>query len=157
MSSAVASRLLPPLVGVGTIALAAGCGVFGPTHVDGAAEAQRTWTSSGVDSYIVTMTSTCGERLMIGRFEVEVVDGSVTTVTGLDGPGRVAAEVPALPEVVPTIAELLDRLVSADSKHVPEASFDDATGIPTHVLFDPVPNGIDDEECYDLTDFTPRT
>lgn len=154
-SAALASRLIPPLVGVGAIALAAGCGVFGPTHVNGAAEAQRTWTSSGVDSYTVTMTSSCGERLMIGRFEVEVVDGSVTAVTGLDEPGRRAAEVPALPEVVPTIAELLDRLVSVDPRQVLEASFDEATGIPTHVLFDPLPRGIDDEECYDLTDYTP--
>ncbi|HEY3438521.1 MAG TPA: DUF6174 domain-containing protein, partial [Actinotalea sp.] len=130
-------------------------GLAHPTDVRGAADARATWTSSGVDSYTVTMTSSCGERLMIGQFEVTVVDGSVTLVTGLDEPGRRASTVPTLREVVPTITGLLDRLVSADPAHVPEVSFDEATGIPTHVLFDPSPQAVDDEECYDLTHVTP--
>ncbi len=37
-----------------------------------------------------------------------------------------------------------------------EATFDPATGVPTHVLIDPMPDAIDDEECYDLADFAPQ-
>ena len=139
-----------------TVVVLAGCSAATPTEVAGAAEARQTWASNGVDTYTVTVTSSCGERLLIGRFAVEVVGGAVASLTGLDEPGRRAAET-ALSESVPTVADLLDRLASLDAAQVPEATFDVATGVPTQVVFDPLPNAVDDEECYDLTAFEPHS
>ena len=55
------------------------------------------------------------------------------------------------------MARLLDRLGSLGLEQVLEATFDPTTGVPTHVLIDPSRDGIDGEECYDLTDFVPHS
>lgn len=132
----------------------AGCASPGPAA--GAVDARDAWRASGIDTYSFTITSSCGERLMIGTFAVQVADGEITSVEGLDEPGRRAADVDSLPEVVPTIGGLLDRLVALDASELREATFDPGTGVPTHVLIDPVADAIDDEECYDLADVTPQ-
>jgi hypothetical protein len=134
----------------------AGCATQAQGPVERAAAAREAWLAGGVDTYSFTVTSSCGERLMIGTFAVHVTGGEVTSVEGLDEPGRVAAGVASLPDVVPTIGGLLDRLVALDGSEVREATFDPETGVPTHVLLDPMPDAIDDEECYDLADFAPQ-
>ncbi len=142
---------------VGAVVLGiAGCGARVQGPVERAAEAREAWLAGGVDSYSFMVTSSCGERLMIGTFAVQVAGGEVTSVEGLDEPGRRAAEVASLPDVVPTIGGLLDRMVALDGSQVREAAFDPETGVPTHVLIDPMPNAIDDEECYDLAGFAPQ-
>lgn len=132
-----------------------GCGGALPSGpVPGAAEAAERWSDGGVDSYTYALTSSCGERLLIGSYRVTVTDGDVTAVEGLDEVGRrIAGEGHDLTEEVPTIAGLLDRVVAADASTVPEVTFDDA-GVPTAVTFDPSP-GIDDEECYTVADVEP--
>lgn len=132
-----------------------GCGDDAPSGpVPGAAEAAERWADGGVDSYAFALTSSCGERLLIGSYRVTVTDGDVTAVEGLDEVGRrIAGEGHDLPTEVPTVAALLDRVVAADASTVPEATFDDA-GVPTAVTFDPSP-GIDDEECYTVADVEP--
>ncbi|QHT57988.1 hypothetical protein GXP71_19145 [Cellulomonas sp. H30R-01] len=143
---------------VGAVVLVAtlgGCsGTEQPGPVPGAAEAAERWTGGGVDSYAFSLTSSCGERLLVGSYRVTVTDGAVTAVEGLDEVGRrIAGEAQDLAAQVPTIDTLLDRVVDADASTVPEATFDDA-GVPTAVTFDPSP-GIDDEECYTVADVDP--
>ncbi|WP_124343215.1 DUF6174 domain-containing protein [Cellulomonas algicola] len=145
-------------VGTGAVVLVAGLGGCGDGipagPVPGAAEAAERWADGGVDSYAYSLTSSCGERLLIGSYRVTVTDGAVTAVEGLDEVGRrIAGEAQDLVSAVPTIAALLDRVVDADASTVPEATFDDA-GVPTAVTFDPSP-GVDDEECYAVADVEP--
>ncbi len=104
---------------VGAIVLGiAGCAARAPGPVEGAAAAREAWLAGGVDTYSFTVTSSCGERLMIGTFAVHVAGGEIASVEGLDEPGRRAAEVASLPDVVPTIGGLLDRLVALDGSQV---------------------------------------
>ncbi|NKY40838.1 DUF6174 domain-containing protein [Cellulomonas septica] len=137
------------------VAVLSGCGDEPPSGpVPGAAEARERWADGGVDSYAFALTSSCGERLLIGSYRVTVTDGAVTAVEGLDEVGRrIAGEAQDLTAEIPTIDTLLDRVVDADASTVPEATFDDG-GVPTAVTFDPSP-GIDDEECYTVADVQP--
>lgn len=137
-------------LGALVVLLTAGC-AGGDDAVPGAADARDVWADRGPASYSFTLTSECGERALIGTYAVTVTDEAVSGVEPLD---EVAGwSMPAAQEYVPTIAELLERIVDAPGE-VREAAFDD-DGVPTHVFFDPMPDGIDDEECYDLTDVRP--
>lgn len=136
------------------VALAA-AGCSGGGGVAGAAgDARDAWAERGPASYTFALTSSCGERALHGRFAVTVTDGAVTTVEPLDETATNTLDwVPTAGEYVPTVSELLERMVGAPDE-VSEATFDD-DGVPTHVTFDPMPGAIDDEECYDLTDVRP--
>ena len=144
-------RTVAVAVPVLLVALAA-TGCSGGGGVAGAAgDARDTWAERGPESYTFALASLCGERALYGQFAVTVTDGAVTAVEPLDEAATNALDsVPTAGEYVPTVAELLERIVDAPDD-VREATFD-ADGVPTHVFFDPEPNGIDDEECYDLTD-----
>lgn len=102
-------------------------------------------------SYSYTLASSCGERAMYGTFSLTVDEGAVAAVEGLDTVGiREAAGLPL--ETFPTIETLTARAASDDPA---EASYDPDTGMLTKVVFDPVPQGVDDEECYVISDYTP--
>lgn len=97
-------------------------------------------------AYVFRLTSTCGERSFLGRFEVTVREGAVTRVRGLDRySGDVAAHV-SLDEV-PTLDDLatIARNARPGSGSTTKV---DPSGMPLWVRLDPVPNGWDDESCY---------
>ncbi|MDO8107036.1 DUF6174 domain-containing protein [Isoptericola sp. b441] len=143
---------MAPAVALLAVASLAGCG---SAEVAGVAGAAQQWAARGSDTYSVTVTSSCGERLLIGTFDVHVVGGVVTSVEGLDEPGRRAAQVATVGEYVPTVTSLLSRLAITHREHAPEVMFDPATGMPTHVVLDPLPGSLDDQECYDFSDYSP--
>lgn len=146
-TAAVAAPAL--LVALAVTGCSGGGGVAGA-----AGDARDVWSEQGPPSYTFALTSSCGERALHGTFRVTVTDGAVTGVEPLDETATNTLDwVPTAGEHVPTVAELLERIVDAPGE-VAEATFDDA-GVPTHVTFDPAPNAIDDEECYDLTDVRP--
>lgn len=62
---------------------------------------------------------------------------------------------PTLTEI-PTLKDIIDLAESARPDTVVEYVVDD-TGVPLSLSLDPVPNGIDDEECYEVTDLVPVT
>lgn len=97
-------------------------------------------------SYDFTLTSSCGERPLIGDYRVSVRDDRVTRATSLD---------PDYPEPtltdVPTLRDLVDMAGAARPDAVVEYVVDDA-GVPRSLSLDPMPNAIDDEECYEVTD-----
>ena len=149
-------RDLPALVsGILALGWVSACVPAPDGAVPGLADARATWAEEGSGDYTVTLESTCGERALIGRFSVTVAGGAVIGITGLDEPGRRNAEIPSLPEQVPSISGLLERMAVLEPEQVPEASFDDVTGMPTRVAIDPLPNGVDDEECYGLSSYVP--
>jgi hypothetical protein len=134
------------------VLLTAGCAPGDVGELAG--DASAAWSAWGVSSYEYTLTSACGERALHGEFRVSVVDGTVAAVAPLDQTATdTLSWVPSAGEDVPTVPELLARIADAPGE-VREATFD-GDGIPTHVVFDPMPNAIDDEECYELTDVQP--
>lgn len=140
-------------LGALVVLLTAGC--TGGRDLGGLADdAHAAWTARGLSSYEYTLTSSCGERALHGEFRVTVADRTVTAVEPLDETAtNTLSWVPTAGELVPTVSELLGRIVDSPGD-VREAAFD-ADGVPTHVVFDPEPNAIDDEECYDVTDLQP--
>ena len=140
------------LCALGVVVALAATGCSGDGQVPGAADARDTWSERGLASYSYTLTSECGERALLGTFAVTVTDGAVSAVEPLDE--AAGWSMPAAEPYVPTIEALLDRIADLPAAEVPEATFDD-DGVPTRVLFDPVPDAIDDEECFDITDVRP--
>lgn len=105
-------------------------------------------------SYSFTLESRCGERLLIGRFAVEVENGEVIAVEGFDEQGRTAATL-VQPSDVPTLADLLALVAEAQSDRADKVNLDtDPTdGHPISVEIDWQANATDDEECYQISDF----
>lgn len=136
----------------------AACASEAPPAVDPAVavSASAAWAADGSDDYAFTLTSSCGERLLVGSFRVTVTDGTVTDVVGVDETGvRIVGEGHDLAGEIPTLDELQARVLDTDADDVTEATFDPATGYPASVTFDPEPQAIDDEECYVVTDYAP--
>jgi len=98
--------------------------------------------------YSFVLTSSCGERSLIGMYRVRV-EGDV--VVRAEPIGRRASR-PAL-EDVPTIADLEARIEHAGPDAVVEVERDD-TGLLTSVSIDPRQDTIDDEECYRVSHLT---
>ncbi|MFF0161185.1 DUF6174 domain-containing protein [Streptomyces sp. NPDC005263] len=98
-------------------------------------------------SYAYTLTSSEGERALIGAFRVTVRDGAVAEAVGLDDSGR--RVVRRLPDEVPTLGRLLDELKRArhDKADVAEARYA-ADGHPVRIFLDWETNAVDDEALY---------
>jgi hypothetical protein len=122
-----------------------------PPGVDPAAGADD-WSEPA--SYAFTLESACGERDLIGTFRVIVMDGKVTAAEGRDDSARrmLAAREP---RTVPSLGDLLDQAGQArrDGADVVDTAFDPVDGHPTKITIDRVRQGIDDEECYTISDF----
>lgn len=155
-------RLLSSVVLVGGLVCAAvGCGGDSGASVSAPAPSSPSSSfSSFADSwdepaaYAYTLTSSEGERSLIGTFRVTVRDGKVTKAVGLDESGRGAVQ--RAPEEVPTIGGLLDRLARAhqDGADTAEAAYA-PDGHPERITLDPLKNAVDDEESYVISDYEP--
>ncbi|GAA0307310.1 DUF6174 domain-containing protein [Streptomyces turgidiscabies] len=107
-------------------------------------------------SYAYTLTSSEGERSLVGTFRVTVRDGKVAKVVGLDESGRGAVR--RAPEEVPTIGGLLDQLARAHDEGADTAEAEYAPdGHPVRITLDPEENAADDEEAYVITDYEPQS
>ena len=139
--------------------LLAGCAwPFGlhpnPSPAGPGASAQQAGSWTEPAAYRFTFRSTCGERTLVGAFEVTVEDRSVTAYRALDA----AAEAfPGTASDLPTLGDLQRRAPEAEANDeaivAVEADPDD--GHPTSIEIDWIPNAIDDEECYEITNYTP--
>jgi len=134
-----------------SFALLTACG----GDIDSAADPQPpsatdTSTTSGTtlpDSYGYVLTSSCGERGLLGDYRVVVENAEVTAVENLN------EDYPYDPELseVPTLADLVDKARSAAPDALVELTLDES-GLPRSLSLDPVPDAIDDEECYRVSD-----
>lgn len=106
--------------------------------------------------YSFTLDSRCGERVLIGRFHVEVENGAVVSVEGID---EQAESVSAFiePEMVPTLSEMLERVAEARRMNASEVTLttDPVDGHPVSVKIDWEANMIDEEECCEVSEFVP--
>lgn len=103
-------------------------------------------------SYEYTLTSSCGERGLLGDYRVTVRDGDVNDVKNLN---EGYSYEPTFDEI-PTLQELADWAESARRDEVVDYAVD-KDGVPQSLALDPVSNGVDDEECYEVADFVPLT
>lgn len=139
-----------------TAPLVAACAPVGVTWpVAGLSDARDRWAEAGYDDYAFTLTSSCGERYLIGDFDVEVAGGEVVAVSAS------LAHLEATPESYVeggghTVDGFLD-LVEERHADVIDVTFDEDLGFPTTLTLDREPLGVDDEECYAITDVRPTT
>jgi hypothetical protein len=124
------------------------CGGISSGTADDTRDAIRAAAANLPQHYAYVLTSNCGERALIGRYEIVVADRD-RVVSGKP------ADADANPGVseFPTIASLLDQALNADSKAVIEFEADPA-GLPARLSIDPIPEAVDDEECYTFTGIT---
>lgn len=113
------------------------------------------WTEP--NNYTYVLESRCGERALIGIFEVTVEGHEVQDVVALDEDAAAMLEHSGT-DPAPTIGELITRLQTAtqngaDRVHL-EVDADD--GHPAMIEIDFDTNAIDDEACYTITDFDPQ-
>jgi Family of unknown function (DUF6174) len=123
-----------------------------PAGPGASAQQAGAWTERA--AYRFTFRSTCGERTLVGTFEVTVDDGSVNAYRALDG----AAEAfPGTASDLPTLGDLQRRAQEAEANDeaIVTLETDPDDGHPTSIEIDWIPNAIDDEECYEITNYTP--
>jgi Family of unknown function (DUF6174) len=142
------------LVGCGDGGAGPGSGSGSPGVTSKLADAHDRWEQAGVADYSYVLHADCGERTLIGRFRIAVQDDTVTAADGLDQSGRLLVRELGL-DSVPTIDDLWDELLQAEADGADEANgdFDEALGYPTSITIDWERNAIDDEACYEISEF----
>lgn len=100
------------LAAVLAVALVAGCAAPAQPEGDVGRQSQADGQS---ETYTYVLDSSCGERSLVGRFRIEVVDGSMVAVEGLDDTGRAAVDQDGADEA-PTIADLLDEAATPSTR-----------------------------------------
>lgn len=133
------------------LAALAGCGERGPVSSPPASSSPSASAFSGPTgqlpaSYRYVLASACGERALIGRYDVVVRDGVVVRAEPHD---RHSSR-PRLADV-PTLQDLRTKAEEAGPKAVVEL-VEDADGVPVSLSIDHLPDAIDDEECYEVSD-----
>jgi hypothetical protein len=98
------------------------------------------------ESYRFVLTSSCGERGLLGDYRVAVHRERVTSVENLNEDYPYQPQ----PSEIPTLGDLLSMAESAAPQSVVKFLVD-GKGLPKQLSLDPVPNGVDDEECYSVT------
>ncbi len=136
---------------VGVCGLLAGCGSQSVgSQVAGATASPGTGSAvlpAPPQSYRFVLTSSCGERGLLGDYEVWVRDEKVIDAKNLD------PNYPYQPDLkeLPTLGDLGEMARGAPPETVVEFVVDE-NGLPQSLSLDPIPNGIDDEECYRVSE-----
>ncbi|MGA4837945.1 DUF6174 domain-containing protein [Streptomyces sp. G45] len=137
-----------------TLALATACGDDTPsarTKPD-PAPTRAPWEEPA--AYAYTLTSTRGERPLIGTFRVTVQGGKVVKAVGLDASGR--RVVKRSPEHIPTLSGLLREMEAArrgDAETVTARYAPD--GHPVRIFIDWEKAALDDEAAYAVSAYEP--
>ncbi|WP_202919677.1 DUF6174 domain-containing protein [Streptomyces adustus] len=113
-------------------------------------EPQSAWAEPA--SYSYTLTSST--QVLAGTFRVDVYNGKVAKVTGLDEDSR--RQVRDLPGEIQTIGKLLKTLQQAHSENAATAEAEYAAdGHPVRISLDWDKNAIDDEALYTISSYEP--
>jgi hypothetical protein len=141
------------LCGAILLAALAGCARSNGGGPDNPAGGVPTWTEPA--NYIYVLESTCGERALIGRFQITVTNARVSRTEGLDEAGRRAVML-RLANLAPTLGKLVSDADKArrNGADKVEVKTDPTDGHPTSIRIDPEENALDDEECYAISDYT---
>jgi hypothetical protein len=148
-------RLKLAVPGIALIMIAGACanGQAGGLAEPGGTAEPAAWTEP--EKYGFVLDSECGERALIGRFQVTVEKGLVVRAKGLDDSARRALML-RLADLVPTLGELEAEAATARSEgaDVVEIERDLADAHPTKITIDESRNAVDDEACYTIEDYT---
>jgi hypothetical protein len=101
-------------------------------------------------SYRMVLHASCGERRLIGSFDLVVRDDRVVKA----GPARVVSRAALRLSDFPTLADLVDKAEHAEPDAVVDLRLDE-NGVPRSLSIDHLPQAIDDEECYRVTGLRP--
>jgi uncharacterized protein YceK len=149
----------------GLILVMSGCGTVlpqptpSPTNVESSststpiAEASPSgWSEPAAYTFI--LSSQCGERAMLGPFRVNVEDGTTIAFEPIDEQARLFQGPPG---IMPTLAGLIARAPDARARGADRVDVisDPADGHPVSVTIDMDAAAIDDEECYEISDYVP--
>jgi hypothetical protein len=115
--------------------------------VDDVDTAQQVWRDADVESYGFTVTSSCGERAGLGTYAITVDSGDSAVHPQNRGSGRTTVR--SIDDLFAQIRQAIDF----DADRV-DVTYDPTLGFPEHIDIDYILNGIDDEECYRVRDFT---
>jgi hypothetical protein len=142
-------RIRTVLPGILLLTLSGACAGQEPSVM---AESPTTWTAP--DKYGFTLDSECGERALIGRFRVTVVDGKVVHAEGLDDSARRALML-RLADLVPTLEQLEAEAETArrEGVDIVKIERDPFDAHPTKIVIDES-GSIDEESCYTIEDYT---
>ncbi|MFJ7042011.1 DUF6174 domain-containing protein [Streptomyces sp. NPDC101112] len=146
------TRISKPVVAVLAVAVSGVMTACGSESSSGTASTRPAWREPA--SYTYTLTSSEGERSLLGTFEVTVRDGKVTKAVGTDEDSRrVARQVGGR---MPTIGDLLAEADAARGEDADRVDVDQAAdGRPTRISLDWDEDAIDDEAVYDISDYRP--
>ncbi|MFF5757477.1 DUF6174 domain-containing protein [Streptomyces longwoodensis] len=130
------------------LCVTAACGSPESAESAETSEPKSTWEEPA--SYSYTLTSST--QVLAGTFRVEVRNGKVTKVVGLDEDSRRQAQ--DLPGEVPTIGKLLTTLNQARGEDADTADAEYAAdGHPVRISLDWDENAIDDEALYTISSY----
>lgn len=101
-------------------------------------------------SYRMVLHASCGERQLIGDFDLLVRDGDVVKA----GPAPLVRRAALDLRDFPTLADLAHKAEQAGPKAVVDLRLDES-GAPRSLTIDHLPDAIDDEECYRVTGLRP--
>ncbi|MCA2214399.1 DUF6174 domain-containing protein [Jidongwangia harbinensis] len=147
-------RLRGVLFGAILAVAATGC-ADRPGATAGAEPAASPPVWSEPSDYKFTFESSCGERALIGRFQVAVAGHKVARTEGLDDAGRRALML-RIANLVPTLGQMEDQAerARADGADQVTVDRDPADGHPTAIRIDASTGAVDDETCYTIADYT---
>ncbi|PWI20142.1 hypothetical protein DI272_42785 [Streptomyces sp. Act143] len=135
-----------------TAALICTVGACGTKGSANSPSEETTWKEPA--AYTYTLTSSEGERSLIGTFRITVRDGEVTEAVGLDDSAR--RFVAQTPDQVPTLGALLAELAQARRDAADTAEAEYATdGHPARIFLDWDENALDDEARYVVEAYEP--
>lgn len=113
--------------------------------------AAEAWVAPNRYSY--KLTSSCGERSLIGEFRIAVEDGGVLSVKPLDESARAMVK-SGFESEVPSIEDLVAEAAQAEADGADLVQITRAQdGRPTLIEIDYRETAIDDEACYAIGQF----
>jgi hypothetical protein len=137
------------------VATLAACATPGGAAAPAGTTSAGAWTEPADYSFVVT--SPCGERGFLGTYQVVVAGGEVVDSQWRDPASGAWAPFDQL-ESVSTLGDMLEEVrVASEDPEAGEVSLetDPADGHPTSVSVDHIEDAIDDESCYEITDYRP--
>jgi len=108
------------------------------------------WTEP--PNYRFVVRSSCGEISFIGRYRVTVRDHVAVEAVDLRGGGEKPVDEDFL-IFVPTLAGLIEQFETAQADHADVARIERVDGVPALIEIDYESNVIDDEACYEISEF----
>lgn len=107
------------------------------------------------DRYSFVFEARCGFRVLHGQFRAFVENGQTYRYESLD---QDAEFYDRPPEEIPTLGQMMERAAQAvaSAESTARVVTDPVDGHPVEVEIDWIIMGIDDEECYDISEYMPE-